>query len=297
MSAFPVVWDSTALASLRACRQQFQYSTIDKLKLKGTSIHLHAGGAFARGLEVARLAFYKDAKTPEESVALGASALITAYGDFDPGNSAKSLDRMVGALEYYFSEYPLDTDPARILNLASKPAVEFSFAIPLPITHPDSGEPLLFCGRFDAVVEYAGGIYAMDEKTTSSLGATWSRQWDLRGQFCGYAWALREHGLNCQGTIVAGVSILKTKYEQQRAVVPQPDFKIDRWLEDSLAEIQEAKDRYIAQAKPRRNWSESCNAYRGCSFKQLCVVQDPEPWLNTYYEKNEWNPLKVVEGS
>lgn len=294
---FPLVWDSTALASLRACRQQFEYSTVQKLKLRGTSIHLHAGGAFARGLEVARMAFYKDGASPSDAVALGASALITAYGDFDPGNSAKSLDRMVGALEYYFSEYPLDADPARILTLAGKPAVEFSFAIPLPISHPESEEPLLFCGRFDAVVEYAGGIYAMDEKTTSSLGATWSRQWDLRGQFCGYAWALREHGLNCQGTIVAGVSILKTKYEQQRAVVPQPDWKIDRWLSDSIAEIEDAKARYVANASPRRNWSESCNAYGGCSYKQLCSVQDPTPWIDTYYEANSWNPLKVVEGS
>jgi hypothetical protein len=243
------------------------------------------------------MAFYAEGKSPEDSVALGASALITAYGDFDPGSSAKSLDRMVGALEYYFSEYPLDTDPARILTLAGKPAVEFSFAIPLPITHPDTSEPLLFCGRFDAVVEYAGGVYAMDEKTTSSLGATWSRQWDLRSQFVGYSWALREHGLNCQGTIVAGVSILKTSYGQQRAVVPQPEWKVNRWLEDTIADIEDAKQRYIRKEKPRRNWSESCNSYGSCPFKQLCIVEDAEPWLDTYFELNTWNPLHVVEGS
>lgn len=293
--SFPVVIDSTMLASLRACEVQFSYGSLQSLKLKGESVHLHAGAAFARGLEVTRLAFYAEGRSPSDSIALGVHALITAYGDFDPGASAKSCDRMVGALEYYFSEYPLETDPARILTLESRPAVEFSFAIPLPIAHPDSGEPLIFAGRFDAVVEFAGGVYAMDEKTTSSLGSSWAKQWDLRGQFAGYAWALREHGLSPAGTIVSGVSILKTKYEQQRAIIPQPDWKITEWFEDSMSLLRDALDRHTRKAKPRKNWSESCNAYGGCTYKQLCVVNDPSPWIETYFEFRPWNPLKKEE--
>lgn len=294
---FPLIWDSTALASLRACHKQLEYSTFRSLKRRGESVHLHAGAAFARGLEVARLAFYAEGLSPNECIARGIHALITAYGDFDPGGSAKSCDRMVGALEYYFSEFPFETDPARVISLQGKPAVEFSFAIPLPISHPESGEPLIFAGRFDAIVEYAGGLYAMDEKTTSSLGAMWSKQWDLRGQFCGYAWAMREHNLPPAGTIVSGVSILKTKYEQQRAIIPQPDWKINEWLADSLAEITLAKSRFLAGEKARKNWSESCNGYGGCAYKELCSVEDPSPWIDTYFEVRVWNPLKQSEST
>jgi hypothetical protein len=283
------------LASLRACKQQFAYGSLQHLKLRGESVHLHAGAAFATGLETTRLAYYAEGAPPNEAVARGVHALVTAYGDFDPGSSAKSLDRMVGALEYYFSEYPLDADPARVITLAGRPAVDFSFAIPLPLHHPDSGEPLVYAGRFDAVVDFAGGIYAMDEKTTSSLGSTWAKQWDLRGQFTGYAWALREHGLSPAGMIVSGVSILKTKYEQQRAIIPQPDWKVNAWLSDTLGEISDAIERHRAGTPPRKNWSEACNSYGACPYKQLCNVEDPQVWIDTYYECRPWNPLKVTE--
>jgi len=294
---FPLVWDSTRLAALRACKRQFELGHLMALKTKGTSVHLHAGAAFAHGLEVTRRAFYAEGANPADAIAKGAHALITSYGDFDHGTSAKSCDRMVGALEYYFSEYPLESDPAKIISLGGKPAIEFSFAIPLPITHPLTSEPLLYCGRFDAVVDYAGGIYAMDEKTTSSLGASWPKQWDMRGQFAGYAWALKEHGVEAAGTIVAGVSILKSKYEQQRVVVSQPEWKIAEWYADMLSDIEEAKAIYSSGARWKKNWSESCNSYGSCSYKQLCVVRDPAPWIETYYERNEWNPLKVVEAT
>ena len=71
----------------------------------------------------------------------------------------KSLDRMVGALEYYFDQYPLDTDPARIALVGGIPGIEWSFALPIPFNHSTTGNPLLYCGRTDAVVDFAGGLY------------------------------------------------------------------------------------------------------------------------------------------
>lgn len=188
----------------------------------------------------------------------------------------------------------MDADPAQVITLQGKPAVEFSFAIPLPIKHPDSGEPILYAGRFDAIMEYAGGLYANDDKTATSLGASWSKQWELRGQFIGYAWAMREFGIPPAGTIVTGISILKTKYETQRAVISQSNDKIEEWLQDTIAEIEDAKTRYVAGARWKKNWSESCNAYGACQFKQCCQVSDPQPWLDTYFEVRPWDPLVRV---
>jgi len=71
--------------------------------------------------------------------------LIKQYGDFEcPEDSAKSLERMMGALDYYFANFPLDQDKAIPVSLpGGGQGVEFSFAEPLPFLHPETGDPLL----------------------------------------------------------------------------------------------------------------------------------------------------------
>lgn len=292
---FPEVLDATILSQYR-CPRKFKLATVDRYGPSGgKSIHLVAGGAYAKGLEVARLAYMRG-DSPESCLEQGTLALITEYGDADPGNSAKSLERMVGALEYYFAQYPLDEDPMRIAVLAGVPAVEWSFALPLPFLHPDTGQPLLYAGRTDCIVEFAGGLYAEDDKTTSSLGSSWGKQWDLRSQFTGYAWAMRELGLKPAGVIVRGVSILKTKYETAQAIVNEQPWKIDQWVEHRTALIKrmlaDYKDGYWEPAL-----DETCNEYGGCMFKQICDVPPTlrQNWLDTNFEENTWSPLHNIK--
>lgn len=290
---FPEAIDSSMLAAYADCPTRFHYSYIDNWKLKGSgkSIHLHAGGCYAKGLEIARSAYYNDGISPGGALVQGLEGMRAAWGDYEvPKDTPKTLDRMLGALEFYFDNYPLDTDAARIANLAGRNAIEFSFAIPIPVLHPTTGNPIILCGRCDAIAEYAKGLYAMDEKTTSSLGASWGKQWDLRGQFTGYAWAMRELGLKPAGSIVRGISILKTMYGAAEAIVPQPDWKITRWYKEALGRIEAMKRDYAA-GEWTFNLGESCNHYGGCAFKQPCMSPTPHVWLNTYYEKEEWLPL------
>lgn len=277
------------------CGRKFNLAHVQRWTSKGgdKSIHLVAGGAFAKGLEVARLA-YMNGEDPERCLELGTNALIEEYGDAEcPETESKTLDRMVGALEYYFSEYPLADDPARIAVIAGVPAVEWRFALPLPFTNPDTGQPLLYAGRTDMICEFAGGLYAEDDKTTKALGAKWANQWELRSQFVGYAWAARELGLRLQGTLVRGVSILKTKYETAQAIINQPDWKIDEWVEHRNALIGNAIAAYTEHKYWEPALDDTCNEYGGCTFKPICSVA-PERrinWLNTSYEESTWNPL------
>lgn len=291
--AFPEVLDSTMLASMR-CPRKFMLSHVRCLAKAGrNNIHLTAGGAYAKGLEMARKA-YMDGQQPEECLEIGVQALIETYGDADPGTTAKSLDRMVGALEFYFSNYPLDDDPARIAILAGVPAVEWRFALPLPFKHPDTGQPLLYAGRTDMICNFCGALYAEDDKTTSSLGASWSNQWELRSQFMGYAWAGRELGLGLQGTLVRGVSILKTKYDTAQSIVSTPSWMIDEWVEHRDYLIANALKQYTA-AEPywEAAFDDTCNEYGGCQFKNLCGTQPDyrENLISTGFELNVWNPL------
>jgi hypothetical protein len=293
---FPQVLDATMLSAMR-CPRKFYLAHVCRYTPaqhdgNSKSIHLIAGAAYAKGLEVARLA-YMHQRDPEACLELGAAALIEEYGDADPGEEAKTCDRMVGALEYYLSEYPLDSDPARISIIAGVPAVEWRFALPLPFNHPETGEPLLYAGRTDAIMDFAGARYAEDDKTTKQLGAKWANQWELRSQFMGYAWAGRELGLGLQGTLVRGVSILKTKYETAQAIVNSPDWKIDEWVRHRDHLILQAITAYTDSGYWEPALDDTCNEYGGCTFKGVCgVPPERRPnWLATNFEESTWNPL------
>ena len=297
IGTFPEVLDSSLLATLKACPRKFELSYLEQWKAKEESVHLVAGKAFATGLEVARTSHYVEGDDPETAVAKGLEALLESYGSFDcPADSAKSAERTAGALEFYFDQYPLNDDSPPIILPSGKHGIEFSFSHPLPLSHPDTGNPLLYCGRMDAVLQYAGGIFICDEKTTTSLGPTWSRQWDLRSQFSGYAWGCAQAGIHVDGAIVRGVAILKTKYDHQQAISYRPEWQVDRWFDEMLEWVERAIESY-KRKKFLHNLDNSCADFGGCGFRQVCATQRSEQhnWLETYFERRHWDPVSRVE--
>lgn len=292
---FPPIIDSSMLSTLRSCRQKFFREYVQHWKHREPSVHLVAGGAFAAGIEAARLAFYIDGRPSDESVASGLEALLLSYGDFEcPAHIPKSLDRMCGALEFYFSSYPLGADGAVPIIFGGQHGIEFSFAEPLPIMHPVSGDPILYCGRSDMIAEAYGGEYIYDEKTTSQLGASWSRQWDLRSQFTGYTWARRQHGGTPTGIIVRGVSILKTKYETLQAITYRSKWECDRWLAQTVRDIRAAIECW-RQDYWDWNLDHACAEYGGCSFQCICKSDDPDAFLPVQFTRRVWNPIARQE--
>lgn len=288
---FPSFMDSSMLSSLKSCETLFQRQYVEHWKPKESSVHLHAGGAFAKGMEVARRTFYEHNSDQETAVAEGLKALLTAYGDFDcPEDSAKSASRMAGAFEFYFDNYPLTWDEAPIEMPNGKRAIEFSFAEPCDVLHPETGDPILIVGRLDAILGAFGGRLIEDDKTTSQLGASWSRQWDLRAQFTGYAWGCQRAGIRVDGALVRGVSILKTKYETQQVITYRPEWQVSRWYDEACTWIERA-----IQAWKRNRWlhnlDHTCAEFGGCQFRQCCASEDPSPWLETNFERRIWNPL------
>lgn len=294
---FPHTVDSTMLAAFRSCPQKMFRSYLQHWKPKEDSVHLIAGGAFAKGIEVARKGFFEgegcEKGDNETAKALGMQALMLHYGDFQcPPDSAKSLERTAGALEFYYDNYPFGmdgTDPVTFPN--GRRGIEFSFAEPLPFVHPVTGNPLLYTGRADMVASFAGGTYVFDEKTTSQLGASWSRQWELRSQFTGYVWAAQCAGLNVQGAVVRGVSILKTKYDTQQAITYRSAYEIERWLKQVERDLKRMVECWES------GWwdydlDHACSEYGGCGFQRICKSSDPETWLTMYFEKRVWDPLE-----
>lgn len=322
---FPLVLDSTLVAAFRSCPRKFYLSYVEHYKPKSDSVHLVAGGAFAKGLETARKAFYAgeyekpvffETQSPEGlpirmvrweehrcesgngdlAAALGLQAMLAAYGDFDcPPDSAKSAERMAAALVYYFDEYPLvgESAPPHVMP-DGKPGIEFSFAEPIEVMHPETGDPLIYCGRMDQVVDFAGAVFGEDDKTTVSLGASWSGQWDLRSQFTGYTWACQRAGIPLEGFLVRGIGVLKTRFDTQQAVTYRPAWQLERWhkqlLRDANRMIECWKEGYWDY-----NLDHACTEFGGCTFRKVCLSQDPQPWLDSGFVRKVWNPLTRVE--
>lgn len=321
---FPHTIDSTILAAFRSCPQKAFRAYIQHWKPKEESVHLVAGGAFAKGIEVARRAYFEGVQVvgktenvfdeatgqykrkvtwdddgptivpgqAEVAQELGLAACMVAYGDFEcPPDSAKSLERTVGALEFYYSQYPFGADGATPITFADgRRGIEFSFAEPLDFRHPVTGDPVLYTGRADMIAEHSNGIYVFDEKTTTQLGATWPRQWELRSQFTGYIWAAQRAGINTNGAWVRGVSILKTKYDTAQTPTYRTPYEIERWYKQVHRDL----------ARMQQCWEEgwwdydldhACAEYGGCQFQRVCKSSDPEIWLPMQFEQRVWDPL------
>lgn len=293
---FPIVLDSTTMAAFKSCPQKAFLEYIQHWKPQGQSVHLHAGGAYAHGLERARTAFYVEGRPHEECVAIGVQALLQFYGDFEcPPDSAKSAERTAGALEYYFSAYPMDTDSAVPMTLpGGKRGIEFSFLEPLDLAHPTTGDPLLYSGRMDMMVDFEGMHLGEDDKTASQLGASWPRQWDLRSQFTGYVWGAARAGIRLDGFLVRGVSILKTKYDTLQAITYRPDWQIERWYTQLL---RDAKRMIAAWEEGYFDWNldHACSEYGGCPFRNVCQMREPEQLLLQQFQRRKWDPVKRTE--
>jgi hypothetical protein len=293
---FPSVIDSSLIAAFRSCPRKCELEYFSHWKPQNQSVHLVAGAAYAAGLEAAREAYYIDGASPDTAVALGLEALLRSYGSFEcPPESAKSAERTAGALEFYFSAYPLGTDKAIPLTLPSgKRGIEFSFAEPIDIAHPETGDPLLYCGRLDMLCEFEGMALGEDDKTTSQLGASWPRQWDLRSQFTSYVWGAARAGIKLDGFLVRGVSILKTKYDTLQAITYRPQWQIDRWYGQLQRDIHRMI-RCWEEGYFDYNLDHACTEYGGCSYRQCCQMKEPEALLKAQFEQRVWDPVKRTE--
>jgi hypothetical protein len=169
-------------------------------------------------------------------------------------------------------------------------ASEFSFALPIPVTHP-SGEPFLYCGRFDVLGEYGGRITVMDDKTTGYFPSNWERLWMMRGQFIGYVWACQQLGYDTDDCIVRGTAIMKSGIDFRDCPITYPKHLIDRWFEELCLTAERIKQHYAAGYWPY-DFAEACSSYGGCPYMELCTSKEPEAWLNNYQQRT-WSPISM----
>ena len=295
---FPNVIDNTLRKDFSSCPLKAFYAHFNRLGPVEPSIHLHFGGAFARGLEVTRKAFYTQGLDAQQAEELGREAITAFWGEYpqDGNGTVKSLARCLDAHECYFVEYPLHSDHIKpYITPDGKAGVEFTFALILPFQHPETGDPLTYAGRFDMLGIYNDTLFVVDEKTSTALGASWGNQWDLASQFTGYCFAAQSYDYPVSGAIVRGVGLLKSQTTFAQHITYRPKWMLDQWYEQLLRDVERMLfywDQYKNSSRRfDQNLGDACSAYGACTFRRLCLSPNPENWISGYYAERHWNPL------
>jgi hypothetical protein len=300
-SSFPAHLDDTMISQFRSCPASWYYRYHRNLRSLGdASIDLIAGGAYATGLETARKLFYSPTPPPLDEVLHETRlAVLRRWGDsplFE--DKPKNLANVLLAVEDYFKHWGIATDPIQPVmwdkDGVKIPAVEFSFALPLPIYHPEDSAPIYYTGKLDLIGQRNGQIWLVDDKTCSGFGPSWINAWSVRSQFTGYAWAARESGFPAAGVCIRGCAFTANNNNFLETFTPRPNWMIDKWYEELQITITAMIQAWERGQFPQAANS-ACNSYnRPCDYTLLCTSRDPEVFIPNNYKEFIWNPL--VEG-
>jgi len=309
---FPETVDNTMRSNYRKCPRSFFQEFLLCRVMGADNIHLHAGRAYAEGLDVFRKSYFtkdtEDYKNYEKALDKGIYAIIKSYGydeqresHPDWEKSPKSCDRLIGAFLSYWDKYHPKAAVGKMYYRDGVPMSEYGGTLELDVLHPVTGKPLMYSFRFDYTEDRQGLIFLGDDKTTSSLGASWARQWDLRSQFMGYTYAAKRIlGIPAVGVIARGTSILKNSYDHMEVPVRFPPHLLDIWWKQVNTDFQKMVDNW-KEANWEYDLADGCAAYGGCKFVEVCKSKLPHRVLNSMPirvwnpEDPENSPVKYVE--
>ena len=294
---FPNILDWTQVSAYRACPVKWFYKHCLHLRQE-KSVHLHFGGAYADGLEIARRRFYVENHSQLEAVALGKEAIQEFWGDPDLfADERKNLDTCLQLLDLNFMEYPLGTDEYQPVIITSESgtkdaAIEFSFMEEIDVPAPD-GTQMYYTGRADMLTEsvlHPGAVLVFDDKTTGGyITDNLRNSWQMRGQFSGYVWGLQRAGYPASGAVIAIASIPKRgNITFDRQLAARNKQQVANWergmlqtardmvsfYQDMIKYHAQQPDKSVPDLAPTSNMSESCTAFfRPCYYTRTCTGQ------------------------
>lgn len=299
-------WDSTSLGYLKKCPRLYQYSIIEGWRPKTTGIDLQFGLWYHKGLELYDR--YKAAGIKHEP-ALEETVLWLHNETYGwEGNNYKNTISLLRSVTQYLDQFG-ENDPAKtVVRPNGEPAVEISFRFELNLGptpsyeaqmqgegHLVSGQPYLLCGHLDRVVEFGGGNYVMDRKTTkSTLSDSYFDQFAPNTQMTLYTLAAKVVlDTPIKGVIIDAMQILiKEPYTRfARGFTYRTPAQLEEWLDDLNSTLHQAEG-YARQGY----WPMNDSACFLCRFKSICS-KDPAvrpAFLEADFTKEDpWNPLRV----
>lgn len=220
----------------------------------------------------------------------------------------KTRETLIRSVIWYLDQFK--DDPAKTIILDSgKPAVELSFRMEMDwgpeaankgrvFNENEShnlGQPYLLCGHLDRVVDFGGGTYVMDRKTSSStISSQYFEQYDPDNQMSLYSMAAKViYKTPVKGVIIDAVQIAVGFSRFVRGFTYRTESQINEWLADTKEWLGLAEHFATKNFWPMND--KSCHKYGGCSFRKICS-KDPsvrDRFLESDFTREPWNPLKV----
>jgi hypothetical protein len=223
-------------------------------------------------------------------------------------NTKKPFHRIAELFVKYFDRFGKESDPIKPAIINGQLMIERSFTLELDLKNPDTGEPILYHGRYDMLADFNGGLFVYDDKTCSQLGKTWADKWDTRSQFTGYCYGAKANGYPVIGAIVRGGCFYVNKVDYAESITYRKQWELEKWWEDlhhtthnmiqwygQMREVADKLDKntspvYLGRVVPSTGFfNEACQAYAGCEYLRLCKSQFPQRWLNEY-AVSIWDP-------
>lgn len=315
------IWDWTKLAAYLTCDTKGKYGFEDHLVPSEPAAALAFGNGIHKMAEVwtlQHMAVQTGNVSSEAAMKHTQEAFLSIWEKELPFELREKLEMEGNRRSYanacrlfdaYTRKFPIEMFDKIV-------ATEVPFTLYLGQTV--TGREVSWSGILDRIVEWQGGIYYVDIKTSSyPCDTKFFEKFRFNGQMLGYAWAGRQLGYpNFNGIMIHGIEVkipqvgIKLKKDGtpyavqgrqaeeliQSDIIPISDEHIEEWKWNTLDKIERiCQDRETSKVTGRRqlNMGDACNNFNGCQFRAICYSYPslrPEI-VAKQYKVRKWNPL------
>ncbi len=316
--------DNSGLEDLVMCAFQGKVKKVLG-RVPPTNAALVYGSAVHAGLEY-HYKNYETRKTDEHIMGMAEEA-TKEFQNFTPAlDEWRTLDRCIDTLQRYLKKYP--EEPFSIIGVDDVPQVEIPFSIPLgvielnetlafdwetlvePDTWPDhikGDEPveikdlhIYWTGKIDLVISLDNQNWVSDHKTSSIVGPTYWKDFELSQPAIGYCWAGEQlYGTEFRGllaNVIVGRKPTKTgtptDFQRQRFYYTRN--RLQRWERNVTSIITSFVQRLVTDDFPQETkWC--VGKYGVCPMHDECSLDTEEMTIRALYSSkftnNTWSPL------
>lgn len=233
-----------------------------------------------------------------------------------PEGEYRTYGLAVSLLTEYLTQYPFES--FNILALPDgKPAIEVPFALPIgeieinreilvrdpstlevKLTHVPSIK-IVWTGRIDLLYTVNDSLYILDHKTTSQLGPTYFKAFELSSQVYGYRYSIAKlldrhvNGFCVNAMCARRPTRTGTGLELSRNIVPLDETIGEEWLDDTLSHVSSFINSCIVGYFPKSpQWC--FGKFGECSYRTVCSMPPAQReiiLMGGLYKTVDWSPL------
>ena len=306
--------DNSSKELFETCARAAQYYTVARREMAADRPALFKGEVTHRALAIRKIA--QANKVVETSVfePEQLACVLNMYEgkDFGP-DEWRTCEHAINAIIAYNKEWPVQSEPFKIVWKGAQPLVEWPFKLELGHAHINAyvnthagrfyvGTVNIFwTGLIDAIIDY-GDLFVMEHKTTAVLGQDFFNDFQIGSQGLGYAWAANEMDLPVKGIFVdaiAGRKPTKTgkAHEYMRQRIWYDQAQIDEWRNDMFTHCTDFLEHLVRDYFPKSpKWC--FGKFGRCQYWDVCT-QTPnrrQTMLQSdLYRNVTWSPLNTTK--